>query len=123
MASGLVEPSLSSINKKDGADAVAKYAMPSNTNVDTNVGSSGTSNATEDDGMTLTLGRKRKFLSNVWEHYTLEVRDGVEKAICKYRKKALGGASRNDTKHLRDHQASCPMKRYRSIAQDFAQKN
>jgi len=79
-------------------------------------------NTIKDNGTTLTLGRKRKFLSDVWEHYTLELRDGLENAICKYCKKALGGASKNGTKHLRDHQASCPMKRYRSIVQDFAQK-
>jgi len=56
------------------------------------------------------------------EHFTLEVGDDVDKAICKYCKKALGGSSKNGTKHLRDHQRSCPMKRYRNIAQDFAQK-
>ena len=122
MASGQFEPSPSSTNNKDGANVIAEDPTPSNINVDTNVGSSGTPNTTEDDGTTLTLGRKRKFLSDVWEHYTLEIRDGLDKAICKYCKKALGGASKNGTKHLKDHQGCCPMKRYRSIAQDFAQK-
>ena len=122
MTGGPSEPSPSSTNNIDGVNVVVGDPTPSNTNVDTNVDSCGTPNATDDDGTTLTLGRKRKFLSDVWAHFTLELRDGLEKAICNYCKKALGGASRNGTKHLRDHHASCPMKRYRSIAQDFAQK-
>ena len=76
----------------------------------------------EDDGTTLQLGKKRKFVSEVWAHYCLEVRDGKEKAICKYCKKALGGESRNGTTHLRDHQDICPMRKHRDIAQDFSQK-
>jgi len=62
IASGLSEPSPCSTNNKDGANAEAKNPTPSNTNVDTNVGSCGTPNATDDNGTTLTLGRKRKFL-------------------------------------------------------------
>ena len=93
------------------------------TNVGTNVGSCATPNATKDDGMTLTLGKTRKFIYDIWEHYTLEVRDGAEKAIYNYCKKALGGSSKNDTKNLRDYQQkSCIMKKYKNIAQDFAQK-
>ena len=30
---------------------------------------------TEYDGTTLILGKKRKFISHVWEHYDLDVRD------------------------------------------------
>jgi len=61
-ASAPFEPSQSSTNNKDGANAVAENPTLSNTNVDTNVGSSGTPNATADDGTTLTLVRKRKLL-------------------------------------------------------------
>ena len=62
-------------------------------------------------------------LSQKFGHiYCLEVRDGKEKAICKYCKKALGGESRNGTTHLRDHQDICPMRKYKDIAQDFSQK-
>lgn len=68
------------------------------------------------------MGKTRKFISDVWEHFTLEVQDGIDKAICKYCKKALGGSSKNGTKHLRDHQQSCTMKKYTNIAQDFAQR-
>jgi len=100
MASGQFEPSPSSTNNKDGANVIAEDPTPSNINVDTNAGSSGMPNATEDDGTTLILGRKRKFIFDVWEHYTLEIRDGLHKAICKYCMKALGGASKRSSRML-----------------------
>ena len=118
MASGPSGPSPSSTNK-DAIDAgVGNPTIPTPT--DTNIGSCGTPNGTDDDGTTLTLAKTRKFISDIWEHFTLEVRDDVDKAICKYCKNALGGSSKNGTKHLRYHQRSCPMKRYRNIVKDFA---
>ena len=77
---------------------------------------------TKDEGDTLVLGKERKFISKIWTHYNYEVISGVPKAICKYCKKKLGGASRNGTKHLKDHHEICPMKRQRDIISDFTQK-
>ncbi|KAJ8422829.1 hypothetical protein Cgig2_022180 [Carnegiea gigantea] len=88
MASGPSGPSLSSTNK-DAVDVGVRDPTPINTNIDTNVGLCGTPNATKDDGTTLTLGKRRKFISGFREYYTLEVRDGAEKATCKYCEKEL----------------------------------
>jgi len=56
------------------------------------------------------------------KHYNYEVISGVPKAVCKYYKKNLGGASKNETKHLKDHHEIYPMKRHRDIVSDFTQK-
>ena len=53
------------------------------------------------------LGRKRKFTSSVWAHFTIEVINGKTKAICKYCFKKLGGELKNGTKHLHDHSNVC----------------
>jgi len=63
-----------------------------------------------------------RFISKIWKHYDYEVISSVPKAICKYWKEKLRGTSRNGTKHLNDHHAICPLKRYRNIANDFIQK-
>jgi len=90
-----------------------KTANPTPTltsNTGANVDSCGTPNATEDEGHTLVLGKQRKFISKVWKHYDYKVISGLPKAICKYCKKKLAGASRNGTDHLKDHHAICPTK-------------
>ena len=91
-------------------------------NIDVNVDSCATPHATENERDTLVLGKQRMFISKIWKHYNYEVISDVPKAICKYSKKKLGGSSRNETKHLNDHHAICPMKRHRDIANDFTQK-
>jgi len=68
MASGPSGQSPSSTNK-DATDVGVGNPTP----IDTNVGSCGTTNGTDDDGTTLTLGKTRKFVFDVWEHFTLEV--------------------------------------------------
>lgn len=88
-------------------------------NTEGNIDSSGTGQENEE---TLILGRKRKFISTIWEHFDYVVKDGVPKAICKYCSKELGGKSKNGTTHLKDHNRICPMKRTRSIIDDFSQK-
>ena len=121
MGSGPSDPTPSSTNK-DAADDGTTDLVPSNVNVDTSIGSCEMPDTTKDNGMTLTLGRKTKFISKIGEHYDLKVQKGVEKVICKYFKKALGDASRIATKRLRDHQGSCPMRKHRKIAEDFSPK-
>jgi len=91
-------------------------------NTDANVDSYGTPHGAKDERDTLVLGKRRKFISKVWKHYDYEVIGGVPKAICKCCKKKFGGASRNGTKHLKDHHAICPLKRHRDIVSDFTQK-
>ena len=88
--SGPPNPSPCSTNKDIQNENPTPNANTSATNTRTNVDSYGTPNAMEDDGTTLQLGKKKKFVSEVWAHFCLEVRDGKEKAICKYCKKALG---------------------------------
>ena len=120
--SGPPNPSPCSINKDIQNQNSTPNANTNVTNTGTNVDSCGTPNAMEDDGTTLQLGKRRKFISEVWTHYCLQVRDSKEKAICKYYKEALGGESTNGTAHLRDHQDICPVRRHRNIVQDFSQK-
>jgi len=60
MDSGPFEPSPSSSNNKEGTNAVAEDPTPSNTNVDTNIGSSGMPNATEDDGTDVNIRKEKK---------------------------------------------------------------
>ena len=58
MANAPSSPCPSSTNK-DAAGVGVTDPTPSNTNVDIIVGSCGMPNATEDDGTTLTLGKKK----------------------------------------------------------------
>ena len=87
-----------------------------------NVDSCGTPHATDNEGDKLVLGKQRRFISKIWKHYEYEVISDVPKAICKYCKKKLDGNSRNETKHLNNYRAICPMKRHRDVANDFTQK-
>ncbi len=54
---------------------------------------------------------KRKLTSIVWNHFKKQRIDGVEKAICNYCGKKLGGESKNGTKHLHDHFNRCPLRK------------
>uniref|UniRef100_A0A7C8ZHK5 BED-type domain-containing protein n=1 Tax=Opuntia streptacantha TaxID=393608 RepID=A0A7C8ZHK5_OPUST len=117
MASGQSEPSPCSTTPN------METTNPTPTsNTDANVDSCGTSHDTEDKGDTLVLRKERKFISKIWTHYNYEVISDVTKAICKYCKKKLSGASKNGTKHLKDYHENCPMKRHRDIVSDFTQK-
>ena len=60
---------------------------------------------------------KRKLTSIVWNHYKKQRIDGVDKAICNYCGKKLGGESKNGTKHLHDHFNRCPLRKQRDIKQ------
>lgn len=74
--SGAPNPLPCSTNKDIQNENATPNANTNVTNTGTNVDSCGTPNAIEDDGTTLQLGKKRKFVSEVWAHYCLEVRDG-----------------------------------------------
>ena len=60
---------------------------------------------------------KRKLTSIVWSHFKKQKIDGVQKAICNYCGKKLGGESKNGTKHLHDHFNRCPLRKQRDIKQ------
>lgn len=65
----------------------------------------------------MNLGIKRKLTSAVWNHFKKEKIDDKWKAICNYCQKKLGGESKNGTKHLHGHFASCPLRKTRDIKQ------
>ena len=60
---------------------------------------------------------KRKLTSIVWNHYKKQRIDEIDKAICNYCGKKLGGESKNGTKHLYDHFNRCPLRKQRDIKQ------
>nr|XP_048321651.1 zinc finger BED domain-containing protein DAYSLEEPER-like [Ziziphus jujuba var. spinosa] len=60
---------------------------------------------------------KRKLISVVWNHFKKVKIDGVDKAICNYCSKKLGGGSRNGTRHLHDHFKRCPLRTQKDIRQ------
>ncbi|KAH7665852.1 Tam3-transposase (Ac family) protein [Dioscorea alata] len=78
-----------------------------------------TSNQTisTNDNEEVNLAIKRKLTSVVWNHFKKEKIDDKWKAICNYYQKKLGGESKNGTKHLHDHFASCPLRKTRDIKQ------
>ena len=53
----------------------------------------------------------------VWNHYKKQRIDGVDKAICNYCGKKLGGERKNGTKHLHDHFNRCHFQKQRDIKQ------
>ncbi|XP_060673042.1 zinc finger BED domain-containing protein DAYSLEEPER-like [Ziziphus jujuba] len=60
---------------------------------------------------------KRKLISVVWNHFKKVKIDGVDKAVCNYCSKKLGGGSRNGTRHLHDHFKRCPLRTQKDIRQ------
>lgn len=49
----------------------------------------------------------RRLTCKVWRHFKKQKIDGVDKAICNYRKKKLSGISKNGTTHLHEHYKKC----------------
>ena len=62
---------------------------------------------------------KRKLTSFVWKHFKKVKIEGVDKAVCNYCQKKLGGSSRNGTTHLRDHFKICPLRKNSDIKQSI----
>ncbi|KAH7661090.1 Ribonuclease H-like protein, partial [Dioscorea alata] len=71
------------------------------------------------DNEEVNLGIKQKLTSVVWNHFKKEKIDNKWKAICNYCQKKLGGESKNGTKYLHDHFASCPLRKTRDIKQSL----
>ncbi|XP_062110077.1 zinc finger BED domain-containing protein RICESLEEPER 2-like [Humulus lupulus] len=62
---------------------------------------------------------KRKLTSFVWNHFKKQKINGVDKAVCNYCQKILGGSSKNGTTHLRDHFNICSLRKHRDIKQSI----
>ncbi|XP_060965338.1 zinc finger BED domain-containing protein RICESLEEPER 2-like [Cannabis sativa] len=62
---------------------------------------------------------KRKLTLFVWNHFKKQKINEVDKAVCNYCQKKLGGSSKNRTTHLRDHFNICPLRKHRDIKQSI----
>ncbi|KAG6471835.1 hypothetical protein ZIOFF_069282 [Zingiber officinale] len=67
------------------------------------------------------VGTKRKCRSIAWDHFEKKLIGGKWKAICNDCKKALGGDTKNGTKHLLDHMKICLHKKQKTIQQSLLQ--
>ena len=63
--------------------------------------------------------KKRKLKSIVWNHFSKQKINGLDKAICNYCKKKLAGSSRAGTTHLHDHFKICPLRKNKDIKQSL----
>ncbi|KZV58677.1 hypothetical protein F511_24318 [Dorcoceras hygrometricum] len=66
-------------------------------------------------------GSKRKFRSAAWAHFERKLIGGKWKAICNDCKKALGGETKNGTRHLLDHMKTCLHKKQKNIKKSLLQ--
>uniref|UniRef100_A0A8R7U149 BED-type domain-containing protein n=1 Tax=Triticum urartu TaxID=4572 RepID=A0A8R7U149_TRIUA len=69
------------------------------------------------------VGSKRKLTSIVWVDFKKVRVRGIWKAQCLHCKKKLGGESKNGTKHLHVHLASCTMKKVNSNGKTLSQSS
>ena len=69
------------------------------------------------------VGSKRKLKSVVWVDFKKVRVRGRWKAQCLHCKKKLGGESKNGTKHLHVHLASCTMKKVHSNGKTLSQSS
>ncbi|KAK1561833.1 hypothetical protein Q3G72_001559 [Acer saccharum] len=67
--------------------------------------------------------KKRKLKSVVWNHFSKQKIEGLNKAVCNYCKKKLAGSSRAGTKHLHDHFRICPLRQNKDIKQSLLNPN